>query len=40
MIERWLPAAASAHASALDAVLFGIHWHMLLIFTRGWRCWS
>ena len=33
MIERWLPAAASAHASALDAVLFGIHWHMLLIFT-------
>ena len=33
MIERWLPAAASAHAPALDAVLFGIHWHMLLIFT-------
>ena len=33
MIERWLPAAASAHASALDAVLFGIHWHMLLIFS-------
>lgn len=32
MIERWLPAAASAHASALDAVLRGIHWHMLLIF--------
>lgn len=32
MIERWLPAAASAHAPALDAVLFGIHWHMLLIF--------
>ena len=32
MIERWLPAAASAHASSLDAVLLGIHWHMLLIF--------
>jgi len=35
MIERWLPAAASSHAAALDAVLLGIHWHMLLIFT-GW----
>ena len=35
MIERWLPAAASSHAAALDAVLFGIHWHMLLIFA-GW----
>lgn len=35
MIDRWLPAAASSHAAALDAVLFGIHWHMLLIFT-GW----
>ncbi len=33
MIERWLPAAASSHAPALDAVLAGIHWHMLLIFT-------
>jgi cytochrome c oxidase subunit 2 len=33
MIARWLPAAASAHASTLDAVLLGIHWHMLLIFT-------
>lgn len=33
MIERWLPAAASSHAAALDAVLLGIHWHMLLIFT-------
>ncbi len=33
MIERWLPAAASAHAGMLDAVLLGIHWHMLLIFT-------
>jgi cytochrome c oxidase subunit 2 len=32
MIERLLPAAASAHAPALDAVLFGIHWHILLIF--------
>ena len=35
MIDRWLPAAASSHAPALDAVLFGIHWHMLLIFA-GW----
>ena len=35
MIERWLPAAASSHAAALDAVLVGIHWHMLLIFA-GW----
>lgn len=35
MIDRWLPTAASSHAPALDAVLFGIHWHMLLIFT-GW----
>ncbi|MDP2055708.1 MAG: hypothetical protein Q8L75_18885, partial [Acidobacteriota bacterium] len=33
MIERWLPAAASAHAGMLDAVLLGIHWHMLVIFT-------
>lgn len=32
MIDRWLPAAASAHAASLDAVLFGIHWHILLIF--------
>ena len=32
MIERLLPAAASSHASALDAVLYGIHWHILLIF--------
>lgn len=32
MIERWLPAPGSAHASMLDAVLLGIHWHMLLIF--------
>ena len=35
MIERWLPAAVSAHAPALDAVLFGIHGHILLIFA-GW----
>ena len=35
MIDRLLPAAASAHAPALDAVLFGIHWHILLIFV-GW----
>ncbi len=35
MIERWLPTAASGHASMLDAVLLGIHWHMLLIFA-GW----
>ena len=33
MIERWLPAAASGHASALDAVLLSVHAHMLLIFT-------
>ena len=33
MIERWLPAAASSHASALDAVLLSVHAHMLLIFT-------
>ena len=32
MIERWLPAAASAHARALDAVLMSVHVHMLLIF--------
>ena len=32
MIDRWLPAAASAHARALDAVLSGVHAHMLLIF--------
>jgi len=32
MIERLLPAAASSHAPALDAVLLGIHWHILLIF--------
>ncbi len=35
MIDRWLPAAASAHATALDAVLLVIHWHILLIFA-GW----
>jgi cytochrome c oxidase subunit 2 len=34
-MERWLPAAASGHASALDAVLFSVHAHMLLIFA-GW----
>jgi len=32
MIERWMPQAASGHASALDAVLFSVHAHMLLIF--------
>jgi cytochrome c oxidase subunit 2 len=31
-MERWLPAAASGHAGALDAVLLSIHAHMLLIF--------
>lgn len=35
MIERWLPPAASAHAAVLDAVLLGIHWHILVIFA-GW----
>ncbi len=32
MIERWLPAAASAHARALDGVLLSVHAHMALIF--------
>lgn len=32
MIERFLPAAASAHAALLDAVLYSVHAHMLLIF--------
>src|SRR5829696_8236156 len=32
MIERWLPRAASGHATMLDAVLFSVHAHMLLIF--------
>ncbi|HWI19702.1 MAG TPA: hypothetical protein VNT81_18245 [Vicinamibacterales bacterium] len=32
MIERWLPAAASGHAGALDAVLLSVHAHMALIF--------
>lgn len=32
MIERWLPAAASDHARALDAVLVSVHTHMALIF--------
>ena len=32
MIERWLPAAASSHAGALDGVLLSVHAHMLLIF--------
>lgn len=32
MIERWLPAAASEHAHALDGVLVSVHTHMLLIF--------
>ena len=32
MIERFMPPAASAHATALDAVLLSVHAHMLLIF--------
>jgi cytochrome c oxidase subunit 2 len=32
VIERWLPAAASGHASALDGVLLSVHAHMALIF--------
>jgi len=32
MIDAWLPAPASGHASALDAVLLSVHVHMLLIF--------
>jgi cytochrome c oxidase subunit II len=32
VIERWLPAAASNHASAMDAVLVSVHAHMALIF--------
>jgi len=32
VIERWMPAAASGHASALDGVLLSVHAHMLLIF--------
>jgi cytochrome c oxidase subunit 2 len=32
VIDRWLPAAASAHASSLDAVLRDIHWHIFAIF--------
>jgi cytochrome c oxidase subunit 2 len=31
-MDRWLPAAASGHALSLDAVLFSVHAHMLLIF--------
>lgn len=31
-MERWLPAAASGHASALDAVLLSVHVHMAFIF--------
>ncbi|HEX8030077.1 MAG TPA: hypothetical protein VF491_16500 [Vicinamibacterales bacterium] len=31
-MSRWLPAAGSAHAAALDAVLTSVHAHMLLIF--------
>lgn len=31
-MERWLPAAASSHASSLDAVLMSVHVHMLVIF--------
>lgn len=32
-LDRFLPAAASAHAAMLDAVLRDIHWHMLAIGT-------
>lgn len=32
MISRWLPEAASAHASLLDAVLVNVHWHILAVF--------
>src|SRR5687768_9190352 len=32
MIERWMPQAASGHASALDAVLLTVHAHIALIF--------
>ncbi len=32
MISRWLPDASSAHASALDAVLVNVHWHILAVF--------
>ena len=32
MIERLIPAAASSHATSLDAVLLSVHTHMLLIF--------
>jgi len=32
VIDRLIPAAASGHAGALDAVLFSVHAHMLLIF--------
>ena len=32
MIDAWLPAPASGHASALDSVLLSVHVHMLLIF--------
>jgi cytochrome c oxidase subunit 2 len=32
VIERWLPAAASDHASRLDAVLLSVHAHMAMIF--------
>ena len=32
MIESLVPPAASAHARALDAVLYSVHTHMLLIF--------
>ena len=30
-LDRLVPSAASGHAAALDAVLLGIHWHILLI---------
>jgi cytochrome c oxidase subunit II len=32
MIERLIPPAASAHAPSLDAVLYSVHAHMLMIF--------
>ena len=37
MLDRLLPAAASAHAATLDAVLRDIHWHILGIGVV-WMC--
>jgi len=35
VIERFLPPAASEHASAIDAMLAHVHWMMLALFV-GW----